>query len=90
VLASFNVPVIQLRKVPTDLHDRLRRKAEEAQVSLNEYVLQVLEREAGQPSTAEWLASLADREPVPDLDATALLAETREGQDQQLARVLRH
>jgi hypothetical protein len=84
------VSAIQVRRVPTDLHERLRRKAEAAHVSLNAYVLQVLEREAGQPSTEEWLASLADREPVPDVDATALLDQARQGQDAPFARVLRH
>jgi HicB family len=90
VLAFLIVSVIQVHRVPTELHDRLRRKAEAAHVSLSAYVLGVLERDAGQPTTTEWLASLADREPVPDVDATALLAESREGLDQQFARVLRH
>jgi hypothetical protein len=90
VLAFWIVSVIQVHRVPTELHDRLRRKAEAAHVSLSDYVLGVLERDAGQFTTTEWLASLADREPVPDVDATALLAETREGLDQQFARVLRH
>jgi hypothetical protein len=76
--------------VPSDLHSLLRRKADAAQISLSAYVLRLLEREAGQPSTQEWLASLADREPVPDVDATELLAETRKGRDQQSERVLRH
>jgi len=84
------VRVIQVRSVPTDLHERLRRKAEAAQVSLSAYVLGLLERDAGQPSTDEWLASLADREPVPDVDVTALLDETRQGRDLHVARVLRH
>jgi hypothetical protein len=84
------VPVIQVRRVPPDLHERLRREAEAAHVSLNAYVLQLLEREVGQPTTEQWLASLADREPVPDVDVTALLDQARQGQDAPFARVLRH
>jgi hypothetical protein len=72
------------------LHERLRRKADAAHVSLSAYVLRLLEREAGRPSTEEWLASLADREPVQDVDVTGLLDDVRRGQDQQFARVLRH
>jgi hypothetical protein len=90
VLASEIVPAIQIRRVPPDLHERLRRKAEEAHVSLSAYVLRLLEREAGRPSTEEWLASLADREPVQDVDLTGLLDEVRRAQDPQLTRVLRH
>ena len=89
MLASATVPAIQIRRVPTDLHERLRRKAEAAHVSVSQYVLRLLERDVGQPSTEEWLASLADREPVPGLDLTALLDEARQGQDAQFARVLR-
>jgi hypothetical protein len=84
------VPAIQIRRVPSDLHERLRRKAAAAHVSVSQYVLRLLERDVGQPSTEEWLASLADREPVPHVDLTALLDEARQGQDAQLARVLRH
>jgi hypothetical protein len=84
------VPAIQVRRVPSDLHERLRRKAEAAHVSLSTYVLQLLEREVGEPSTEEWLASLAEREPVPEIDLTALLDQARQGQDAQFARVLRH
>jgi hypothetical protein len=90
MLASAIVPAIQVRRVPSDLYERLRRKAEAAHVSLNQYVLRLLEREAGEPSTEEWLASLAEREPVPDVDVTALLDQARHGQDAQFARVLRH
>jgi hypothetical protein len=90
MLASAIVSAIQIRRVPSDLHERLRRRAEAAHVSVSQYVLRMLEREVGQPSTEEWLASLADREPVPDVDLSALLDETRQGQDAQFARVLRH
>jgi hypothetical protein len=90
MLASAIVSAIQIRRVPSDLHERLRRRAEAAHVSVSQYVLRMLEREVGQPSTEEWLASLADREPVPDVDLTALLDEARQGQDAQFARVLRH
>jgi hypothetical protein len=84
------VPAIQIRRVPPDLHERLRRKAEEAHVSLSAYVLRLLEREAGRPSTDEWIASLADREPVRDVDLTDLLDEQRRAHDPVFTRVLRH
>ncbi|MEN3357333.1 MAG: hypothetical protein V7637_1315 [Mycobacteriales bacterium] len=90
MLASATVPAIQIRRVSTDLHERLRRKAEAAHVSVNQYVLRLLEHDVGQSPTSEWLASLAEREPVPDVDLTALLDEARQERDAQFARVLRH
>ena len=90
MLAFRTVPAIQIRDVPSELHERLRRRAEAAHVSLSTYVLGLLERDAGRASTGEWLQSLADREPVRDVDVTALLGEEREVRGQQLARALRH
>jgi len=90
MLAFPTVPAIQVRDVPNDLHDRLRRRAEADHVSLSAYVLRLLERDAGRPSTGEWLRSLVDREPVRDVDVTAMLHEERRLREQQSARALRH
>jgi antitoxin FitA len=90
VLVSRIVPAIQVRDVPRDLHERLRRRAEAERVSLSAYVLRLLERDVALPSTREWLATLAEREPVRDVDVTAVLEEERRRRDQRFTRVLRH
>jgi len=64
--------------------------AEAEHVSLSAYVLRVLERDAGRPSTAEWLATLDRREPVRGVDITATLDEVRHGREQRSVRALRH
>jgi len=84
------VSAIQVRGVPTELHERLRRRAEADNVSLSTYVLQLLERDAGRPSTGEWLHSLTRRERVPDADVTAFLGAERRQREQQFSRALRH
>jgi hypothetical protein len=89
MLASGTVPAIQVRDVPASLHERLRQRAAEERVTLSTYVLRLLEREVGRPSTREWLARLADREPVRDADVTAALDEARGGRDARVRRVLR-
>ena len=59
-------------------------------MSLSAYVLRVLERDAGRPSTAEWLATLDQREPVRGVDVNATLDEVRHGKEQRSVRALRH
>ena len=81
---------IQVRDVPPDLHRRLRERAAADRLSLSEYVLKLLERDAGPLSTREWLASLADREPVRDVDVAGALDRSRSERDSRTARVLRH
>jgi antitoxin FitA len=84
------VSVIQVRDVPPDLHRRLRERAAADHVTLSAYVLRVLERDAGRPSTREWLDTLASREPVREVDVTGALRGSRPDRDPVAARVLRH
>jgi hypothetical protein len=84
------VSAIQIRDVPPDLHRRLRERAAADRVTLSAYVLRVLERDAGRPSTREWFASLAQREPVREVDVAGALNGSRADRDSRAARVLRH
>jgi len=90
MLASHPVAAIQVRDVPPDLHRRLRERAAADRVTLSTYVLRVLERDAGRPSTREWLASLAEREPVREADVAGALEGSRSDRDSRARRVLRH
>ena len=90
MLASAPVPAIQVRDVPPDLHRRLRERAAEERVTLSTYVLRLLERDVGRPSTREWLATLTDREPVREVDVTGAVEGSRADRDSRARRVLRH
>lgn len=90
MLASRAMAAIQVKDVPADLHRRLRERAAADRVTLSTYVLRVLERDAGRPSTREWLVTLADREPVREVDVTGALAGARSDRDSRASRVLRH
>jgi hypothetical protein len=80
---------IEVRDVPPDLLRRLRERAASDRLTLSDYVLKLLERDAG-PSTREWLATLAQREPVPEVDVVGALDGSRADRDSRAARVLRH
>ena len=81
---------IQVRDVPPDLHRRLRERAAADRVTLSTYVLRLLERDASRPSTREWFATLAEREPVREVDVAGALEGARSDRDSRAFRVLRH
>ncbi len=49
---------LQVRNVPDDVHETLRRRSVREGVSLSEYVLRLLMRESANPTMTEWLATL--------------------------------
>jgi len=55
---------IQVKDVPEELHEALRRRAIQEGMSLADYLLDLIRRDLGLPSRREWLERLATREPV--------------------------
>jgi antitoxin FitA len=55
---------IQVKDVPEELHQALRRRALEQGMTLADYVLDLIRRDLGLPSRREWFERLATREPV--------------------------
>jgi plasmid stability protein len=81
---------IQVKDVPEELHEALRRRAVEQGMTLADYVLDLIRRDLGLPSRREWFERLATREPVnlrPGEAAEALHAERAE-REAQLAAAL--
>lgn len=73
---------LQVKNIPEDLHERLRRAAAASRRTLSEVVLEALERELARH---DWQQRLAGR-PKSDLgvSAASLLAEERAGRDREL------
>jgi plasmid stability protein len=63
---------IQVKDVPEELHEALRRRAVQEGMTLADYVLDLIRRDLGLPSRREWLERLATREPV-GLDRDAVV-----------------
>jgi antitoxin FitA len=81
---------IQVKDVPEELHEALRRRAIEQGMTLADYVLDLIRRDLGLPSRREWFERLATREPVnlrPGEAAEALHAARAE-REAQLAAAL--
>jgi hypothetical protein len=55
---------IQVKDVPEELHEALRRRAIQEGMTLADYVLDLIRRDLGLPSRRDWLERLAASEPV--------------------------
>ncbi len=75
-----NMPSVQIKNVPPEIHRVLRRRAGQAGQSLQEYLLARLVEEAEQPTLEESLARIDDRSGgrVPLDDAANALRSERE------------
>ena len=81
---------IQVKDVPEELHEALRRRAVQEGMTLADYVLDLIRRDLGLPSRREWLERLATREPV-DIDRDTIveaLHAARAERDDQIAAAL--
>lgn len=47
--------IVQVRRVPDDLHRAMKERAEAEGLSLNDFLLDVIRREMALPSMAGWL-----------------------------------
>ena len=81
---------IQVKDVPEELHEALRRRAVAQGMTLADYVLDLIRRDLGVPSRREWFERLATREPVklrPGEAAEMIRAERAE-REAQIAAAL--
>jgi plasmid stability protein len=81
---------IQVKDVPEELHEALRRRAVQEGMSLADYVLDLIRRDLGLPSRREWLERLTTREPVNISREEILeaLDDARAERDDQIAAAL--
>jgi hypothetical protein len=56
--------IIQMKNVPDDLHDELRRRAGRSGMTVRDYVIALIARDQRRPTVEEWLEEVAGDEPV--------------------------
>ena len=56
--------MIQLRNVPPELHRKLKSRAALAGMSLSDYLIEIVARDAGKPTSEDLLQRIRSREPV--------------------------
>jgi len=81
---------LQIKNVPEDLHAELRRRAEARGMTLRDYVLEVLVREAGRPDMEQWLADVLARPRVTLGESVVdIVHEERRLREEQIDRAIR-
>jgi hypothetical protein len=80
---------IQVKDVPADLHERLRRRARAEGRSLSDYVLYLIQRDLALPTMREWLEGLKEDEPVTGISSEDIVATIHEGRDERDAQIQR-
>lgn len=70
---------LQVKGLPDDLHEELRRRADADGTTLSDLVTRMIRRELAVPSVSDWLAELA-AQPArdDDLDVESLMDEIRD------------
>jgi antitoxin FitA len=76
---------IQVKNVPDDLHEAVRRRAAIEGMTVSAYVLDLLRRDLALPSRQEWMARLATRQPV-EVEAGVVLEAISADRRDELAR----
>ncbi len=82
---------LQIKNVPEDLHEELRRRAKLRRMTVRDYVLELIERDQVRTSMQEWLAELASRPPRANIrpgQAAEWIREAREERERELDRRL--
>jgi plasmid stability protein len=79
---------LQIKNLPDDVHDELRRRAAEQGLSLRDYVVRLIRRDLAKPSVREWLTAL-DELPRTKLDRPVAdyIRQDREEREEHLARI---
>jgi plasmid stability protein len=81
---------LQIKNIPEDLHAELRRRAGARGMSLRDYVLDLLRREASRPDLDEWLDRVAADPPVTLAESPVeLVRAARAEREATIDRVLR-
>ena len=72
------VASLQVKRLPDELHEELKRRAARSGVTMSELVTQMLRREVSLPTMADWLAAVSSAPlAVNDIDISALIDDVR-------------
>ena len=81
---------LQIKDLPEELHEELRRRARFEGISVRDYVLRMIRSDQEYPSKAEWAERMRDREPLPmGGNAAAQIRADREERSAHLEAVSR-
>ncbi len=71
------MPDMLIRDLDEHIHVELKRRADDAGMSLQRYVSRMLAQHVSQPTIEEWLAELDDLDPIEGVSGTDAVAAAR-------------
>jgi plasmid stability protein len=73
------VTTLQIRNFPDDLKEKLRARSAQADLTMSDYVIQLVRADLAQPTMDEWLARVAELPEHPELNlmGAQLIEEAR-------------
>lgn len=80
---------IQVKNVPSELHERLRARASSEGRNLSDYVLDVLRRDLTVPTMREWLDRLEQDDPVTGISSEEIVEMIHGGRAERDAQIRR-
>ncbi|MPZ54052.1 MAG: hypothetical protein GEU79_15190 [Acidimicrobiia bacterium] len=72
---------IQIKSVPDETHEMLRKRAAEADMTLRDYLLDLIRRDLARPTREEWFRRIRSRPPGAPVDVVGILTEERKRRD---------
>jgi plasmid stability protein len=82
--------LLQIRNVPVETREELKRRAAKRGESMNSYLLRLLEEEVSTPTADEVFERAARRaRPIEGVDIAALIREDRAEREEHLTRLFR-
>lgn len=82
---TMGMGAVQVKNVPDDLHEAMRRRAADEGMTVSDYLLTLIRRDLALPSQREWFAALSTREPVEGADVLESLDAVRAERDEYIA-----
>lgn len=71
------MPDVLIRSLDSETHAELKRRADNAGVSMQAYVARLLDEHVRRPTVEEWLRRLDELEPVEDISGEEAVAAAR-------------
>lgn len=74
---------LQIKNVPEDVHDELRRRAAKRRMTVRDYLLEMIEHDQARPTMDEWLELVRSGPRVPALPDGEVVRLIHEGRGER-------
>lgn len=76
-MLSCGMANIQIKTVPDEIHEMLRKRAAESDMTIRDYLLDLIRRDLARPTREEWFRRIRSRPSEAPVDSLGILAKER-------------